>query len=455
MDYLELIRSIDLQSFNVDFADMRIEDKTATIARIQNNDMTQAYEENNAGVFIRIYKKGRWYYTSLYKTDKDSITGALKDLADYGRGEGKPGIPFWELIEPSEAGLMNNVNKRHAHSIKEKTELIKNYNSIMEKHDSIKVSSTSYIDKYSALYYANSAGSSYSYDFYGNEVRLGYTMVKGSEQFDGHFKQYGDEFSQLHGLEDSIEEEIEETSLFVNAPKVEAGEFPVILSPDAAGVFAHESFGHKSEADFMLGDKKMREEWKIGKEVGSKMLSIVDTGLIEGTSGYAPFDDEGTPGTKTYLIKNGILSGRLHSLITASALEEKPTGNGRAITTEFEPIVRMTSTFIEEGDSTFDELVSGIDKGVYIKKIKHGSGLSTFTIAPLKSYMIRDGKLAEPVKVNVITGNVFKTLNLIDGLSDELRINSSLMGGCGKMEQFPLRVSFGGPEVRVSKMNVN
>jgi len=145
----------------------------------------------------------------------------------------------------------------------------------------------------------------------------------------------------------------------------------------------------------------------------------------------------------------------LHSISTAYDLGEKTTGNGRAINFEYQPIVRMTNTFIEKGDVSFDSLVSSIENGYFIKSIKHGSGLSTFTIAPLRAYRIISGKIAEPIKINVITGTIFQTLNDIEGVSDEVELKSSLMGGCGKNEQFPLRVSFGGPFVFVKKMNVS
>ncbi|MBO4916025.1 MAG: TldD/PmbA family protein, partial [Oscillospiraceae bacterium] len=222
---------------------------------------------------------------------------------------------------------------------------------------------------------------------------------------------------------------------------------------EAAGVFAHESFGHKSESDFMLSDETMKEEWQLGKTVASPILSIVDYGGVSGT-GYVPFDDEGTRAQKTYLIKNGALTGRLHSALTAAALDEGLTGNARAINCMFEPIVRMTSTYLEGGELSFDELIAPIEKGYYIKTIKHGSGMSTFTIAPSLAYEIVNGKLGRPAQISVISGSVFETLGLIDGLTKEVEMLSFVTGGCGKMEQMNLPVGFGGPYVRVSKMNV-
>jgi len=197
----------------------------------------------------------------------------------------------------------------------------------------------------------------------------------------------------------------------------------------------------------------MKKEWALGKKVGSDILSIVDSGQIPG-SGYVPYDDEGTAAKETYLIKDGILTGRLHSASTAAALEEGLTGNARAISFEYEPIVRMTTTYIKPGSKTFDELVSEVDDGYLIETIKHGSGLSTFTIAPSLAYRIENGKITDPVNIAVISGTVFETLSEIDGLSDKLELLSFVTGGCGKMEQYPLPVGFGGPYVRVRNMMV-
>ena len=109
----------------------------------------------------------------------------------------------------------------------------------------------------------------------------------------------------------------------------------------------------------------------------------------------------------------------------------------------------MTTTYIEAGDKTKEELISEVKEGILVLDYNHGSGMSTFTIAPRISYMIRDGKIAEPVNISVISGNVMETLYEIDGISKEIEIISSSLGGCGKMEQFPLPIGNGGPYIRV------
>ena len=121
---------------------------------------------------------------------------------------------------------------------------------------------------------------------------------------------------------------------------------------------------------------------------------------------------------------------------------------------EYEPIVRMTTTYIGAGTQTKEDLIGAVEDGLYISDINHGSGMSTFTIAPRKAYRIRNGKIAEPVEVSVITGNVMETLNEIDGFSNIVELSSFALGGCGKMEQYPLPVGFGGPYIRVKNMQV-
>ena len=320
--------------------------------------------------------------------------------------------------------------------------------------DYVRMSIALYLDRYSAFEFYSSKGASLKWDYQICGCVFSFALANETDNFSEMFQRSAFSFEELSVSEEELRSAVLEAENFLlHAKPVEAGVYPVILAPVVAGVFAHESFGHKSEADFMLGDETMKKEWALGTKVGADILSIYDSGLDFGT-GYTPYDDEGTKAAKTYLIKNGVLSGRLHSVSTAADLDEAPTGNARAISCDYEPIVRMTNTVIDAGDKTKEELFAGIKHGYYIKTLKHGSGMSTFTIAPSLAYEIVDGKIGDPVKIAVITGNVFETLNLIDGLSDHTEMFSFVTGGCGKMEQYPLPVGFGGPYVSIAKMNV-
>lgn len=216
-------------------------------------------------------------------------------------------------------------------------------------------------------------------------------------------------------------------------------------------MFTHESFGHKSESDFMLNDKTLQEEWVIGKQVGNEKVSICDNGSMV-NNGFTPYDDEGNPAKETWLIKNGVLTGRLHDSKSASVLGEEITGNARAQSYSCSPMVRMTNTYMESGSDSPEKIISEVKDGLYVYGVNYGTGSSTFTMQPNLCYRIRDGKLCEPVRANVITGSVFSTLFEIDAVGNDLTIFDTYT--CGKNGQ-SVPVSAGGPTIRVKKLTVN
>jgi TldD protein len=435
------------------YTDVRIENVYETKIAYTLDNLDQCKTRKYKAAFIRIFDGQRWYYSSTSETR--NIQGEIDSLA-------KLTVPNPKIYEhPTvkklevNTGVYEKFNEEDVSKIskEEKLTLLDPYFELV-KRPLIKITNLNYIDEKRVKEIYSSKGTNLTFDTQRAGISINFNMVKGDKHLSEAYQAASCYYKDLLNGENECKNYIKTCEAFIeNSKPVDKGKYTVILSPKVAGVFAHESFGHKSEADFMVGDEAMKKEWAIGSKVGSEILSIVDDGN-EITSGFAPFDDEGTKARKTYLIKDGILAGRLHSGFTAGELEEEVTGNGRAINFEFEPIVRMTSTYILPGDKTMDELISEVKDGILIENFNHGSGMSTFTIAPRRSYMIKDGKITDPVNVSVITGTVFEALNSIDGLSNKLELVSMITGGCGKMEQYPLPVAFGGPYVRVKNMNV-
>ena len=129
-------------------------------------------------------------------------------------------------------------------------------------------------------------------------------------------------------------------------------------------------------------------------------------------------------------------------------MEEDPTGNARAISYRYPPIVRMTNTFIEPKDVPFDEMIGDIKEGVYVRNWYGGmTSMEMFTFSAGEAFMIRNGRVAELLRPVVLTGNVFATLENIDAIGNDLRMNQG--GGCGKGGQSPLPVSNGSPHIRI------
>jgi TldD protein len=256
------------------------------------------------------------------------------------------------------------------------------------------------------------------------------------------------DFSRIENLHHDIEEMAKRAVDMLSAPQVKGGEYTVVLDPVLAGVFVHEAFGHLSESDFVYENERMLQIMTLGKEFGDAKLNIVDSALVPGLRGSYRYDDEGVPSTKTYLIKEGKLVGRLHSRETAAKMKEATTGNARAVSYRYPPIVRMTNTYIEPGPVTFDEMIADIKEGVYARNWYGGTtSMEMFTFSAGEAYMIRNGKIAELIRPVMLTGNVFDTLKNIDAIGDDLAMNQG--GGCGKGEQSPLPVSNGSPHIRI------
>lgn len=436
------------------YTDIRIETVKTNSITYENNELKQNKLKVEKGAFIRIFDGERWYYSST--TNIEEIQKEIDELSKLAkRNENIYDNPVVKRIEVNKG---NDIKYKNNNIIEvsndEKIKLLESYLPINNEFPEILNSRLLYKDTYTIKEIISSKGTDVTFDIQNAYIANRYQLSIDGMTQNGGETIYEADFNKLFNKQDLFREEIIKNLEYAkNAVPVKKGVYTCILSPVVAGVFAHESFGHKSESDFMIGDEKMMEEWSIGTKVGSEILNIIDCGNIEG-SGYVPYDDEGTKAKENYLIKDGILNGRLHSAYTAGALNEDVTGNSRAINFEYEPIVRMTTTYIGAGNLTKEELFNGVKEGIYIDSFIHGSGMSTFTIAPSRAYMIRDGKISEPVKVSVITGNVMSTLNEIDGLSNEVEIKSLGTGGCGKMEQWPLSVGLGGPYVRVNKINV-
>jgi TldD protein len=271
---------------------------------------------------------------------------------------------------------------------------------------------------------------------------------------DGQVQQAGfstgsrDDFKPMRSLHKQVAELAQRSVDILSAPVIKGGQYTVVLDPILAGVFVHEAFGHLSESDFVYENQQLCELMTLGKTFGAPILNIVDSASVSGLRGSFKYDDEGTPSTKTYLIKEGKLVGRLHSRETAAKMGEKPTGNARAISYRHPPIVRMTNTYIEPGDCNFEEMIADIKEGVYAKSWYGGTtSMEMFTFSSGETYMIRNGKIAETVRPVVLTGNVFNTMMNIDAIGNDLDMNQG--GGCGKGGQSPLPVSNGSPHIRI------
>jgi len=442
-----------LKSVKADHIEIRINEGRGTGVSYVGKELESIGESSMMGGCVRALVIGGWGFVAF--NDIENLPRYVKMACEQAALVGNKDVSL------AETGVINDIVKPKVDvdpadvSLIDKHDLCQKYNNIILSSNKVQTSSVRYVDSHSTLYFANLEGSFIVCEniFCGISVMA---MAKDGMDVQQAYNSIGDlrGYSKVENFEESCEAVTKRAVDLLSAKPVDAGKYTVIVDPKLCGVFTHEAFGHLSEADFIYENQKLREIMKIGKRFGSDELSIVDDGTLAGEAGYNKYDSEGTPTQKTYLIKDGILTNRLHSRETAAKMNEKPTGNARAISYGSEPIVRMTNTYMESRDQTFEEMLAGVDDGIYAKGSLGGqTNTEMFTFSAEEAYKIKDGKICEQVRDVVLTGNVFETLLNIDAIGNDLVLFGGL-GGCGKGGQSPLRVSDGGPHIRIKDVTI-
>ena len=238
------------------------------------------------------------------------------------------------------------------------------------------------------------------------------------------------------------------------ARRPKGGRMPVVMAAGASGILLHEAMGHAFEADFNRKGQSIFCD-KMGKRICRPGINILDDGTIPGNRGSLRYDDEGVPGQKTYMVRDGVLSSYLHDRISASFYGVPPTGNGRRESFRYNPIPRMRTTYMESGtDGTLDDLIASVRKGVYVDKFANGEvriGEGDFTFYVNRGYLIENGRLTMPVKDINIIGNGPQALADIEAVAGDLKIDDGTWT-CGKEQS--VAVSCGIPSVLIKNLTV-
>jgi len=238
------------------------------------------------------------------------------------------------------------------------------------------------------------------------------------------------------------------------ARRPKGGVMPVVMAAGASGILLHEAMGHAFEADFNRKGQSIFAG-KIGKRVAGRGINILDDATIPGNRGSLNYDDEGVPGQKTYMVRDGILESYLHDRISARFFGVSPTGNGRRESFRYNPIPRMRCTYMESGtDGTLEDIIGSVKKGIFVKEFSNGQvkiGEGDFTFYVKAGWTIENGRLDMPVKDINIIGNGPRALADITAVAGDLKIDDGTWT-CGKEQSAP--VSCGIPSVLVGSLTV-
>ncbi|MGE5560487.1 MAG: TldD/PmbA family protein [Chloroflexota bacterium] len=438
-----------------DYLEIRVEESQVTRIVFRGKDLETLGQSINYGGNVRALVNGGWGFVSFNSLDglEAKVDLAIRQAALIGAAS-KEKVRLADVPVVEDVVRVEYARDPRSVSLEDKTNLFRGYNDIiLSWGGKIRSSNVNYTDKHTVLYFANSEGT------YIEQEKLDLSGGVSAIATEGSNTQIGrvgfgssTDFGVAVGLEEKVREACKKAEALLAAPVIAGGEYTVICDRTLAGIFAHEAFGHLSEADSIAENEAMRETMKLGRKFGHDFLNIYDTGRDVGARGYLKYDDEGVATGKTPLIENGVLVGRLHSRESAAKMGEWPTGNARAIDYRFPPIVRMRNTCIAAGEASFEDMLAGVPLGVYCVNSYGGeTNGEMFTFSAGEAYMIRDGKVAEMVRDVNLTGNVFRTLANIDMVGKDFCPHEG-PGGCGKNGQGPLPTSEWAPHVRIQKV---
>lgn len=231
-----------------------------------------------------------------------------------------------------------------------------------------------------------------------------------------------------------------------------AGKMPVVIDNGFGGVIFHEACGHGLEATAVARNASVFAG-KLGAQIASPLVTAIDDGTIPNGWGSANMDDEGTPTKRNVLIENGILKTYLVDRMNGRKMGAAVTGSARRQNYRFAPTSRMTNTFLAPGTSLPKDIIADTPYGLYAKQMGGGSvdpATGSFNFAVLEAYLIRDGKICEPVRGATLIGKGAEVLMQIDRVGNNLK---RAQGMCGSISG-SIPTDVGQPMIRVKEMTV-
>ncbi|MGZ4153367.1 MAG: TldD/PmbA family protein [Actinomycetota bacterium] len=231
-----------------------------------------------------------------------------------------------------------------------------------------------------------------------------------------------------------------------------AGEMPVVLAPGMGGVLFHEAVGHPLEADIVDKEASVYRG-KVGQQVASSLVNGVDDATVPNGWGSFSFDDEGTPAQRTVLFEEGVLRGMLYDRLRAEKDGVPSTGNGRRQSYASPPIARMTNTYILNGSSKPDDILSSTERGVFVTALGGGQtnpASGDFVFGVSEGFLIENGRVGKPVRGANLIGRAMEVMSSVDAVADDF---GTWQGICGKNGQ-SAPVDSGSPTLRIARITV-
>ncbi len=432
----------ELEKEAVTYADFRIENSLMTQIRTVNGKVEQSTTGVESGIGLRLLKNGAWGFSYGPIENYTEVVNMALQANKLNLKYKKEEIKLAEVKVVQDKFEGEQKRKLEDVGFDEKIKMTLETDKAQED-ERIKSRSSAFREVLRRMQLVTTEGTNIEFSvpyvmmFATSVAREGDQAIEGRSRF-GHLG--GIEVVDVKTPQEMGEDAKERALEGLKAPKVKGGRYPVVLDGTINHLFAHEAAGHSAEGDFVQTAGVLRG--KLGKRVGSPIVNLIDDGSLIETNGirsfgYIKYDDEGVPGQKTYVMKDGILETYINDRQSAEHFDLKPTGNSRAEAYNHPQIVRMTNTYISPAKDPMnsEELLELIKNGFLL--MQGGGGQvdpikGTFNFGVAELYEIKNGEAGQRYRPTTLAGNTLETLNKIVGISPEMGNPLDSIGFCGK-----------------------
>ena len=437
-----------------DFAEIFLEDRLNHNLSMLSGRVESVNSRRLHGAGVRVFSGFQGVYVYTNDTTEAGLLACAKRAASAVEGK------RFYTAKDFESAAVSNI-----HYIREmpdqvktarKVEKMKEAQAALRDEPEIVQGSIGYMDSVQRVWIANSEG------LFTGDTRVYTRMYVQAIASNGTENQTGgvnpgamqgfEIFDTRIDPEACAKEAARQARTMLHAPVCPAGIMPVVIDNGFGGVIFHEACGHSLEATSVaVGNSEMCG--KLGKKVAADCVTAIDDGTIPNEWGSLNIDDEGTPTTRLVLIEKGILKNYMIDKLNARRMQMPVTGSGRRQGYMFAPTSRMRNTYIAAGTDDNDEIIATMGDGLYARRMGGGSVEPTtgkFNFAVSEGYLVKDGKIAHPVRGASLIGRGSEILLKIDRVGRDMQM---AQGMCGSISgSVPTNV--GQPMIRVSELTV-
>ena len=437
-----------------DFAEIFGENTRNNNVALVDGRIDKIIDNTISGVGIRVFKGQRTVYASTSDTTREGMIACARSAAE-AMGEGNAAISI--VLKPEKVDNIHHILiDPLAAQMRTKTDILKAACfSAKNTSDLISQVQGNLLNVDRNITIANSDGLWKNDSHVRTRIMVNAIAFKDGENQSGSCspgRGMGLEMFELFSPEAVGKEAAEQALVNLRAGYCNAGQMTVAIENGFGGVIFHEACGHSLEATGVaIGMSEMCG--KLGQKIANEKVTAIDDGTIANAWGSNNIDDEGNPTKRNVLIENGVLKNYMIDRLGSRRMGMPMTGNSRRQSYTFEPTSRMTNTFIDNGPDKNEDIISSIEFGLYAKQMGGGSVnplTGSFNFAVREGYMIRNGKICEPVRGASLIGTGSQILQDIDMVGQNLATGQGMCGSSSGS----VPTDVGQPLIRVKKITV-